>query len=105
MKDLSALMQQAQQMQGKLAALEKEMAAIEVVGESGAGLVCVVLNGEGQAKRVRMDPALKGEDWQVLEDLVAAAFNDGVRKLGEAHKEKRSSLLGGLGSMLGKLPF
>ncbi len=105
MKDLSALMQQAQRMQSKLAALEKEMGAIEVLGESGAGLVRALLNGDGEAKRVQIDPALKDEDWHVLEDLVAAAFNDGVHKLSEARKEKQSSLLGSLGPMLGKLPF
>lgn len=105
MKDLSALMQQAQLMQSKLAALEKEMGAIEVLWESGAGLVRVLLNGEGEAKQVRIDPALKDEDWHVLEDLLAAAVNDGVQKLSEARKEKQSSLMGSLAPMFGKLPF
>ena len=103
MKGLGDLMQQAQQMQEKMGALQAEIAALEVTGESGAGLVKVVMNGAHEVGKVRIDPSLVQESTEVLEDLVAAACNDAVRKLEAAQRDKMSRLAGGLSAPLGKL--
>ena len=78
---------------------------VGLVGESGAGLVKVVLNGAHEVRRVHIDPAVFDEGREVLEDLVAAAFNDGARKVESARNEKMSGLAGGFGLPLDKLPF
>ena len=103
MKGLGDLMQQAQQMQEKMGALQAEIAALEVTGESGAGLVSLVMNGAHEVARVRIDASLMAETPEVLEDLVAAACNDAVRKLEAAQRDKMSQLAGGLSAPLGKL--
>jgi len=95
-KDLAGLVKQAQKLQEQAGA---RMAAIEVVGESGAGLVKVVLNGAHEVKRVNIDAAVYGEGKAVLEDLIAAAFNDGARKLEAAKAKKLASFAGA------ELPF
>ena len=105
MKGLGDLFKQAQQVQQKIEAMQAELASMEVAGESGAGLVKVVLNGAHEVKRVAIDPAVLGEGKEVLEDLVAAAFNDGARKVEKARTDKMSGLAGGFGLPLGKLPF
>ena len=105
MKGLGDLFNQAKQVQQKIETLQAELASLEVTGESGAGLVRVVLNGEHEVKRVRIDPAVLDEGREVLEDLVAAAFNDGARKVESARNEQMSGLAGGFGLPLGKLPF
>ncbi|MDE0366670.1 MAG: YbaB/EbfC family nucleoid-associated protein [Gammaproteobacteria bacterium] len=105
MKGLGDLFKQAQQVQQKVEAMQAEIASLEVTGESGAGLVKVVLNGAHEVKRVHIDPAVFDEGREVLEDLVAAAFNDGARKVESARNEKMSGLAGGFGLPLGKLPF
>lgn len=105
MKGLGDLFKQAQQVQQKVEAMQAEIASLEVVGESGAGLVKVVLNGAHEVRRVHIDPAVFDEGREVLEDLVAAAFNDGARKVESARNEKMSGLAGGFGLPLGKLPF
>lgn len=104
-KGLGDLFQQAQEVQRKIEALQTEMAAVEVTGESGAGLVKVVLNGAHEVKRVVIDPAVYGEGREVLEDLIAAAVNNGVRKVDAARSEKMSGLAGGFGLPLDKMPF
>jgi len=82
------------------------IAALEVEGEAGAGMVKVVMTGRHDVKRVSLDPALLAEDKDVLEDLVAAAVNDAVRKVEAATQEKMSGLSAGLGLPAGfKLPF
>ncbi len=105
MKGLGDLFKQAQQVQQKVEAMQAEIASLEVTGESGAGLVKVVLNGAHEVKRVRIDPAVLDEGREVLEDLIAAAFNDGARRVESARNEKMSGLAGGFGLPLDKLPF
>ena len=80
MKGLGDLMKQAQEMQGRMQEMQEELVHLEVVGESGAGLVKVTMNGRHEVRRVEIDPSLMGEDTEVLEDLIAASINDAVRK-------------------------
>lgn len=96
MKGLGDLMKQAQEMQSRLGEAQAEIAAMEVMGESGAGLVKVTMNGRYEVKRVRIDPTLATEQIETLEDLVAAACNDTVRKVEKAQTEKMGALTGGL---------
>ena len=100
------LMRQAQQMQEGMKKAQAELAALEVTGESGAGLVRIVLNGQHEAKSVTLDPKLLGQDKDMVEDLIAAAINDAVRKIAATTKEKYSGLTSGLSLPPGmKLPF
>jgi DNA-binding YbaB/EbfC family protein len=100
------LMRQAQQMQENMQKAQAELAALEVTGESGAGMVKIVLNGRHEAKKVTIEPKLLGEDLEMLEDLVAAAVNDAARKIEERTKEKYGSLMSGMNLPPGmKLPF
>ena len=80
---LGNLMKQAQQMQEKMQKMQEEIAQLEVTGESGAGLVKVTINGAHNCRRVEIDPSLLEDDKEMLEDLVAAAFNDAARRMGE----------------------
>lgn len=105
LKDIGDLMQQAQAMQGKMQEMKEAMARAEVIGEAGAGLVKVVLNGANEARSVTIDPSLFGEDRAVLEDLLAAAFNDAVRKVGELQQQNMAGLASGLGLPTGGMPF
>ncbi len=105
MKGFGDLFKQAQQVQEKLQAMQSELATLEVTGESGAGLVKVVLNGANEVKRVHIDPAVLDEGREMLEDLIAAAFNDGARKVERARNEKMSGMAGGIGLPLDKFPF
>jgi len=103
---LAGLMKQAQQMQDNMRKLQEQLGAMEVEGQSGAGLVKVVMNGKHEVRRVSIDPSLVGDDREMLEDLVAAAMNDAVRKVESTVQEKMSALTGGLGLPPGmKLPF
>jgi DNA-binding YbaB/EbfC family protein len=103
---LAGLMQQAQKMQENMKRLQDELAQIEVEGQSGAGLVKVVMTCKNQVRRVSIDPSLIGEDRDMLEDLVAAAFNDAVRRAEEATQQKMASLTAGMPLPPGfKLPF
>ena len=97
MKGLDDLMQQAQAMQEKMQKLQEEVANARVTGESGAGLVRVETNGRHEVCAVRIDPTLVGEDIEVLEDLIAAACNDAVRKVEAMQREHMSKATGGLG--------
>jgi nucleoid-associated protein EbfC len=100
---LGNLMRQAQQMQENM---QKELENLEVTGESGAGMVKVVLNGRHEAKKVTIEPKLVSEDLEMLEDLVAAAINDASRKIEERSKEKYAGLMSGMKLPPGmKLPF
>jgi DNA-binding YbaB/EbfC family protein len=104
--NLSDLMQQAQKMQADLQAKQEEMARAEVIGEAAAGLVRVVMNGRHDVKRVTIDDAVLSEEKEVLEDLLAAAVNDAVRKVEEKSKEAMSGLAAGLNLPGGfKMPF
>jgi DNA-binding YbaB/EbfC family protein len=97
MKGLGDLMKQAQEMQERIKALQNEVARLEITGESGAGLVKVTLNGRHEARRVAIDPSVFAEGREMVEDLVAAAFNDAVRRLERARAEKLSAMAEGLG--------
>ena len=103
---LAGLMKQAQAMQDNMKKAQEQLASIEVEGQAGAGMVKVVMTCKNDVKRVTIDPSLLGEDKDMLEDLVAAAFNDAVRKAEATSSEKMSSLTAGLPLPPGfKLPF
>lgn len=103
---MNNLMQQAQKMQQDLQKAQEEIANKELTGESGAGLVKVTMNGRHDARKVSIDPSLLQEDREVLEDLVAAAINDAVRRIENHQKEKMSGMTEGLGMPPGfKMPF
>ena len=103
---LAGLMKQAQAMQDNLKRAQDELASTEVEGQSGAGLVKVTMTCKHDVKRVAIDPSLLAEDREMLEDLVAAAFNDGVRRAEEVSAEKMSRITAGLPLPPGmKLPF
>jgi len=103
---LAGLMKQAQQMQDNLKRAQDELAQTEVEGQSGAGLVKVVMTCRHDVKRVSIDPSLVGEDRDMLEDLVAAAFNDAVRRVETTTQEKLAGFAGGMGMPPGfKMPF
>ena len=100
------LMQQAQRMQEDLQRAQAEIARLEVTGESGAGLVRVVMTGRHDVKRVEIDPGQSLEDRAMLEDLIAAAVNDANRRVERATQEKMTSLASGLNLPPGmKLPL
>ena len=101
---LSGLMKQAQAMQENLKKAPDELAFVEVTGESGAGLIKVLMTCKHEVKRITIDPSLLADDKDMLEDLVAAAFNDAVRKAAETSEAKMSKLTAGLPPGL-KLPF
>jgi len=103
---LAGLMKQAQTMQDNMKKAQEEIAALEIEGQAGAGLVKVVMTGRHDVKRLKIDSTLLDEDKDMLEDLVAAAVNDAVRKVEAATQEKMAGLAGGLGLPPGfKLPF
>lgn len=106
MKGLGDMMKQAQQMQEKMQQIQQEVANMEVVGEAGAGLVRVVMTGRHDIKRVSIDDSLMADEKEILEDLVAAAVNDAVRRVEEANKDKLGSLTAGFNMPPGfKMPF
>jgi hypothetical protein len=103
---LAGLMQQAQKMQENMKRLQDELASIEVEGQSGAGMVKVTMTCKNQVRRVQIDPSLVGDDKDMLEDLVAAAFNDAVRRAEETSQQKMASVTAGMPLPPGfKLPF
>ncbi len=103
---MAGLMKQAQQMQEQMQKMQEELANAEVTGQSGAGLVSVVMTGRHDVRRVSLDDSLLQEDKEVLEDLIAAAFNDAVRKLEASSKEKMAGMTAGLNLPDGfKMPF
>lgn len=96
-QNIGALMRQAQQLQANMQKAQEELARLEVVGEAGGGMVKVTMSGRNEVRRVQIEPALAaGGDVEMLEDLVAAACNDAVRKAGEAAQQKMSGLMGGM---------
>ena len=100
------IMKQAQAMQDKIQKLQKEIALMEVVGESGAGLVKVTMLGSHSVTRVNIDDSLLDDDKEMLEDLVAAAVNDAVRRVETMNQEQMAKATGGMGLPPGmKLPF
>ena len=106
MKNLGQLMKQAQQMQENMKKMQEQLALIEVEGQSGAGLVKIVMTCKNEVRRVSIDPSLLADDKDMLEDLVAAAFNDAVRKAEATAQEKMGGMTSGLPLPPGfKLPF
>jgi len=100
------MMKQAQMMQENMRKMQENLASIEVEGQSGAGMVKVIMTCRHDVKRVNIDSSLIGDDKEMLEDLVAAAFNDAVRKVETTTQEKMSALTSGMGLPPGiKLPF
>lgn len=103
---LAGLMKQAQAMQDNLKKAQDALNTVEVTGESGAGLVKVLMTCNHDVKRVSIDPSLLAEDKDMLEDLVAAAFNAAVRKAEDTRQERMSKLTAGMPLPPGmKLPF
>lgn len=103
---LAGLMKQAQAMQDNMKKMQDQLASIEVEGQSGAGMVKVTMTCKNDVKRVSIDPSLLGEDRDMLEDLVAAAFNDAVRKAEATTQEKMAGISAGLPLPPGfKMPF
>ncbi|MGP1929931.1 MAG: YbaB/EbfC family nucleoid-associated protein [Arsenophonus sp. ER-BJ3-MAG3] len=103
---LDNLMKQAQQMQEKMKKIQEEISNIEVIGESGAGLIKVILNGAHNCRRIEIDPSLLEDDKDILEDLISAAFNDATRRIAKIQKEKMANVSYGMGSLQNfKIPF
>ena len=104
---LGNIMKQAQAMQENMQKAQQELANLEVHGESGGGLVKLTMTCQHDVKRVQIDPELLGDvdDKEVLEDLIAAAMNDAVRKVEKTSQEKMSGLTGGLNIPGMKMPF
>ena len=103
---LGGLMKQAQQMQENMKRMQDELATIEVEGQSGAGMVKVVMTCRYDVKRVSLDDSLMKDDKDMLEDLIAAAVNDAVRRVEATTQEKMGGMAAGMGLPAGfKLPF
>jgi DNA-binding YbaB/EbfC family protein len=103
---LGNLMQQAQKMQENMKRAQEELANIEVTGSAGGGMVSVTMNGRHEARRVKIDKALVGDDIEMLEDLIVAATNDAVNKVGEAAGARMAQVTGGMNLPPGfKMPF
>jgi DNA-binding YbaB/EbfC family protein len=104
--NIGELMKQAQMMQENMRRMQEQLATVEVEGQSGAGMVKVTMTCKHEVKRIAIDPSLVGDDREMLEDLVAAAFNDAVRRVEQTVAEKMSGFTAGLGLPPGfKLPL
>jgi len=103
---LGNLMRQAQKMQADMQRMQEELANMEVTGQSGGGMVSVVMNGRHDVKRVSIDPSLMQDDKDMLEDLIAAAVNDAVRQIEKTSQERMAGVTAGMNLPGGmKLPF
>ena len=107
MKNFGQLMKQAQEMQSKMQEMQARLAEIEITGQSGAGMVTVTMNGKSEVSRVKIDPSLfNGEDAEVVEDLIVAAFADAKTKAEALMSEEMQKVTGGLNLPPGLgLPF
>ncbi len=104
--NIGQLMKQAQMMQENMRRMQEQLASMEVEGQSGSGAVKVVMTCKHEVKRVTIDPSLAADDREMLEDLVAAAFNDAARRVDATVTEKMSGMTAGMGLPPGlKLPF
>ncbi len=99
------ILKQAQAMQENLKKAQEELAKVEVTGAAGGGLVAVTMNGRHDVRKVQIDASLLSEEKEVLEDLIAAAINDAVRKVDQTAQERMSGLTAGLNVPGLKLPF
>jgi DNA-binding YbaB/EbfC family protein len=105
MRDIMKILQQAQEMQGRMAKIQEELQAMTLTGTAGGGMVTVDVNGQGIVKRVKIDQSVVNpSDTEMLEDLVAVAAADAQRKAQERQQEHMSSLTGGM-NLPFKLPF
>ena len=103
---LGDMMKKAQEMQENMQKAQKELASKEVIGESGGGMVQVLMRGTHEVNRVTIDPALMNDDRDMLEDLIAAAINDAVHKVEKSNQEAMQGMTAGLNLPPGfKLPF
>jgi DNA-binding YbaB/EbfC family protein len=103
---IGQLMKQAQEMQANMKKAQEEMASITVTGESGAGMVKITMTCRHQVQSVEIDDTLVGDDKEMLEDLIVAAFNDSIRKVEKTTQEKFSGMAAGMSLPPGmKLPF
>lgn len=103
---LGNLMKQAQQMQADMQKMQEELAQLEVTGEAGGGLVSLTMSCRHEVRGIRIDDSLMGDDKDMLEDILAAAFNDALRKVEKTTQDKYSGMTSGLGLPPGiKLPF
>ncbi len=103
---IGGLMKQAQQMQANMQKMQEQLGSVEVEGQAGAGMVKVVMTCRHDVKRVTIDPSLMGDDKEMLEDLIAAAVNDAVRRVETTTQEKMAGFTAGLNLPPGmKLPF
>lgn len=107
MFNMGNMMKQAQMMQERMQKMQEEVAKMEVTGESGAGMVKITITGSHNVRRVAIDPSLlQDDDQEMLEDLIAAAFNDAVRRAEEQNKAKMAEITGGMQLPPGfKMPF
>lgn len=106
MNNMGDMMKKAQKMQEEMQKAQEEIAKAEVTGEAGAGLVKVTMNGRHDVRKVDIDSSLMTEEKDILEDLLAAAVNDAVRRVEENQKEKMSGMMSGMGLPPGlKMPF
>ena len=104
--NMNDLMKQAQAMQEKMQKMQEDVAKLEVTGESGAGLVKITMNGRHDVRGVNIDGSLLSEDKEILEDLIAAAINDAVRKVETNSQEQMQKVTGGMQVPPGfKMPF
>jgi nucleoid-associated protein EbfC len=104
--NMNQFVKQAQALQANMQKAQAEIANLEVTGESGGGMVKVVMTGRHEVKRVQIEPSIIGDDREMLEDLIAAAINDAVHRLESASQAKLSAAMGGLSLPPGvKLPF
>lgn len=104
--NIGDLMKQAQQMQSNMQQMQEDLAKLEVKGEAGAGLISVVMNGRHDVRSVTIDDSLMSEDKEMLEDLLAAAVNDAVRKIENQNREQMAKMTSGMGLPPGfKMPF
>lgn len=103
---LGNMMKQAQEMQAKMQKAQADIAKLEVTGESGAGMVKITMLGNHSVRRVEIDDSLMSDDKEMLEDLVAAALNDAVRRVEKQNQEKMGEVTGGMQLPPGmKMPF
>ena len=103
---IGQLMKQAQEMQATMKKAQEEMASLTVTGESGAGIVRITMTCQHQVRALEIDESLIGDDREMLEDLIVAAFNDALRKVEKTMQEKYAGMASGMGLPAGlKLPF
>jgi DNA-binding YbaB/EbfC family protein len=107
MKNLGQMMKQVQDMQSRMAEMQEKLAALEITGSAGGGMVQATLNGKNELRRIKIDPVLaKADEVEVLEDLVVAAVNDAKAKVDAKLQDEMSKFTGGLQLPPGfKLPF